>query len=91
MDGVAPAAAGVATATNLINLGVPALRTLGRDVSWRGHPGSLPSFLLLVPAIVLGKYVSPPFAGKVRPAPMAVVGRGSVQRIARPINKGGHL
>jgi hypothetical protein len=90
VDGVAMAAA-VATATNLINLGVPALRTVGRDVSCRCHPGSLPSFLLFVPAIVLGKHVGPDFAGKVRSTPIAVVGRGSVQRIARPINKGGHL
>jgi hypothetical protein len=35
VDGVA-IAAGVATATNLINLGVPALHTVGRDVSCRG-------------------------------------------------------
>jgi len=44
--------------------------------------------LLFVPAIVLGKNARPQFAGKVRPAPMAAVGRGSVQRIARLINKG---
>ena len=84
-------AADAATATNLINFGVPALRSVGRDVSFKSYPGCLPSLLLFVPAIVLGKNARPQFAGKVRPAPMASVGRGSVQRIARPITKGGHL
>src|SRR6516162_9749252 len=45
----------------------------------RVHPGCLPSFLLFVSAIVLGKNARPPIAVMVRSALLLATGRGSIQ------------
>jgi hypothetical protein len=45
----------------------------------RVHPGCLPSFLLFVSAIILGKNARPPVAAMVRSALLRAAGRGSIQ------------